>query len=48
MNGQEISRYQAQQNELKSLFFEQPEVKALQTTVKKLKNELKDQVDENC
>jgi len=48
MNGQEISKYQSQANELEALYFEQPDVKSLQTTIKKLKCELKDQVDENC
>ena len=48
MNGNDVSRYQSQANERKTLYFEQPEVQQLQATVKRLTDELKAQVDENC
>jgi predicted nuclease with TOPRIM domain len=48
MGQDQISKLQAQALERKLLYFQQPEVQKLQATTKRLVQELKAQVDENC
>ena len=48
MNPDQINKLQGAVLDRKSKYFEQPEVQALQKTVQKLKNELMEQVEENC